>query len=181
MPGRYGHELARLALAQTTAQKGYDIARRAAVAPAVLKDIKVLRLSPSVVISVSDALIPQSVLDNVQKNFNRAERDNDLIYHQDVPAASSLPPIQPAFVAQSLVAKVLLDPKSVIQGDTVIFGELLGWGARRAVGESAVVHLRLPGVTQLSCSIELVLLRHLQRPPSELAPRRGCRSSPTVG
>ncbi|TCD68499.1 pH-response regulator protein palA/rim20 [Steccherinum ochraceum] len=111
---RYGHELARLALAQSYAQKGYDLARRAAVAPAVLSDIK-------------------SVLDNVQKNFNRAERDNDLIYHQDVPPAPSLPAIQEARMVQSLVAKALLEPKTLIKFDAAIFGELLGWGARRAI------------------------------------------------
>ena len=27
----------------------------------------------------------------MQKNISRAERDNDLIYHQDVPPASALP------------------------------------------------------------------------------------------
>lgn len=88
----------------------------------------------------------QSVLDNVQKNFNRAERDNDLIYHQDVPAASSLPAIQEAVMAQPLVAKALLEPKTLIKGDAVIFGELLGWGARRAVGEAPICVANLPAL-----------------------------------
>lgn len=38
---RYGHELGRLDLALAQAKKGYDIARRGNVAPAVLQDIKV--------------------------------------------------------------------------------------------------------------------------------------------
>ncbi|KAH8092591.1 pH-response regulator [Cristinia sonorae] len=111
---RYGNELTRLSLAKTLAQKGFDVARRAAVAPAILNDIR-------------------SVLDNVQKNLHRAERDNDLIYHQDVPPATSLPPIQDASMVQSLVAKALLEPKTIVKPDAVIFGELLGWGARRAI------------------------------------------------
>ena len=77
----------------------------------------------------------QSVLDNAQKNFSRAERDNDLIYHQDVPAASSLPPTGEASLVQSQVSKALIEPKTIVKTDAVIFGELLGWGARRAIGE----------------------------------------------
>ncbi|THH30031.1 hypothetical protein EUX98_g4157 [Antrodiella citrinella] len=111
---RYGHEIARLSLAQALAQKGYDLARRGAVLNTVVNDIK-------------------SLLDNVTKNLNRAERDNDLIYHQDVPAASSLPVLQEATMVQSLVAKALVDPKTIVQSDAVIFGELLGWGASRAI------------------------------------------------
>lgn len=38
---RYGHEIARLSLALSLAQKGFGLARRAAVAPAVVNDIKV--------------------------------------------------------------------------------------------------------------------------------------------
>ena len=66
--------------------------------------------------------------------MTRAERDNDLIYHQDVPPASTLPPIPAVVMAQSIVDPGLQDPKSVIGSDAVIFGELLGWGARLAIG-----------------------------------------------
>lgn len=38
---RYGHEIARLTQAQTTAKSGYDIARRGGVASPVLQDVKV--------------------------------------------------------------------------------------------------------------------------------------------
>ncbi|OJT11438.1 pH-response regulator protein palA/RIM20 [Trametes pubescens] len=111
---RYGHELARLFEAQTLAKKGYDIGRRGGVAQPVQQDIK-------------------SLLDNVQKNVSRAERDNDLIYHQDIPPASALPPITEVVMAQPLVDTGLQDPKSVVGKDGVIFGELLGWGARLAI------------------------------------------------
>ena len=38
-------------------------------------------------------------------------------------------------MAQSLVDPALQDPKTVIGPDGVIFGELVGWGARLAIGE----------------------------------------------
>ncbi|KAH9942761.1 pH-response regulator [Amylocystis lapponica] len=111
---RYGHEIARLTQAEATAKKGYDIARRGGVTPVVLQDIK-------------------SLLDNVQKSFARAERDNDLIYHQEVPPIPALPPIQEVSMVQSVVSPGLSDPKGMIGNDAVIFGELLGWGARVAI------------------------------------------------
>ena len=83
----------------------------------------------------------QSLLDVVQKNIIRAERDNDLIYHQDVPPASALPAIAEVAMAQPIVDPGLQDPKVVVGSEAVIFGELLGWGARVAIG------ILLSGVT----------------------------------
>ena len=74
------------------------------------------------------------MLDIVQKNVSRAERDNDLIYHQDVPPSSALPAIQEVSMVQPLIDPGLQDPKSVVGTNGVIFGELLGWGARLAIG-----------------------------------------------
>ncbi|EPQ54076.1 BRO1-domain-containing protein [Gloeophyllum trabeum ATCC 11539] len=111
---RYGHELSRLNQASMLAKKGYDIARRAGIAPAVVQDVK-------------------SLLDEVQKNIARAERDNDLIYHQDVPAPSALPVIAGAALVGSNTPTGLLQPSTVIGDGGVIFGELLAWGAREAV------------------------------------------------
>ncbi|KZT73000.1 BRO1-domain-containing protein [Daedalea quercina L-15889] len=111
---RYGHEIARLTQAQAAVKKGYDVARRGGVAPAVFQDIK-------------------SLLETVQKNFARAERDNDLIYHQDVPSLSALPQIQGVSMVQPAVHTALTDPKTVVGDDGVIFGDLLGWGARVAI------------------------------------------------
>lgn len=36
-----------------------------------------------------------------------------------------------------VVAKALIEPRTVVGSDGVIFGELLGWGARRAIGDFA--------------------------------------------
>lgn len=75
----------------------------------------------------------------MEKNIARAERDNDLIYHQDVPGASALPVIPEAPVAQISVPSGLKDPQSIIGNDGIIFGEMPGWGAGEAISESIAV------------------------------------------
>lgn len=79
------------------------------------------------------------MLDVLQKNLARAERDNDLIYHQDVPASSAISPIQEVVMVQCNVPPGLLDPKSIIGSDHILFGDMLGWGAREAVSTSRYV------------------------------------------
>lgn len=71
----------------------------------------------------------------MQKNIARAERDNDLIYHQDVPAASALPVIPEQPVAQISVPPGLKNPQCAIGTEGVIFGGLLGWGASEAISK----------------------------------------------
>ncbi|KAI0264511.1 BRO1-domain-containing protein [Gloeopeniophorella convolvens] len=110
---KYGHEVARLTFAQSTAKKGFDIARRGVSKP-VLEDVK-------------------SLLEIVDSNLVRAQRDNDLIYHQDVPPVSSLPVIQPASMAESTVPPGLLEPRKILGSNSLIFGELLSWGAQTAI------------------------------------------------
>ncbi|KAJ7227152.1 BRO1-like domain-containing protein [Mycena pura] len=111
---KYGVELARLDQARNAAKQAYDIARRGKVAPAVLQDV-------------------QSLLDTLQKDYARAERDNYLIYHDDVPAASVLPPIPPSDIAKLVVVQGLLNPDSFIGEQGPLFGEMVGWGARAAI------------------------------------------------
>ncbi|EJF64930.1 pH-response regulator [Dichomitus squalens LYAD-421 SS1] len=111
---KYGYEISRLTEARDLAKRGHDVARRGGAAPPVQQDIK-------------------SLLDIVQKNISRAERDNDLIYHQDVPPSSALPVIQEVSMVQPLTDPGLQDPKIVVGTNGVIFGELLGWGARLAI------------------------------------------------
>ncbi|KAJ7170650.1 BRO1-like domain-containing protein [Mycena crocata] len=110
----YGAELARLEQARIAAKQAYDIARRGKVAPAVLHDV-------------------QTLLDTVQKDYARAERDNDLIYHDDIPAASALPPIPHSAIAKLTVVSGLLNPESVLGLDGPIFAEMIGWGAQEAI------------------------------------------------
>ncbi|KAF8442365.1 BRO1-like domain-containing protein [Boletus edulis BED1] len=110
----YGDELRRLMDAEAEAKQGYNLARRSTLSPAVVQDIK-------------------SLLDILQKNLARAERDNDLIYHKDIPSSSALPPIQDVIMVQGNILPGLSDPKSVVDDSRVPFRELLNWGAREAV------------------------------------------------
>ncbi|KAJ7066925.1 BRO1-like domain-containing protein [Mycena amicta] len=110
----YGAEIARLDVARTASKQAYDIARRGKVASAVLQDV-------------------QSLLDSLQKDFARAERDNYLIYHDDVPAASALPPIVRSEIAKATIVPGLLNPDSLIGREGPLFGDLIGWGARAAI------------------------------------------------
>ncbi|KAJ7637729.1 ALIX V-shaped domain binding to HIV-domain-containing protein [Mycena polygramma] len=110
----YGVELARLEQARVAAKQAYDIARRGKVAPAVLQDV-------------------QSLLDTVQKDYARAERDNDLIYHDDIPAASALPPIPHSAIAKLTVVPGLLNPEGVVGSGGSLFAEMIGWGAQEAI------------------------------------------------
>lgn len=111
---RYGIELARLGQAQVEAKEAYDISRRGRVASPVLQDA-------------------QSLLETVRKSLTRAQRDNDLIYHQDVPAASALPAIQQTNLAAATIPAGLLNPASILGSKRPIFGDLVGWGAREAI------------------------------------------------
>ena len=96
---------------------------------------------------------PQSLLDIVQKSTSRAERDNDLIYHQDVPPTSALPAIQEVSMVQSLTEPGLQDPKAVIGTDGVILGELLGWGAQLAIGMRSIISVYQLHLTDLMVAI----------------------------
>jgi programmed cell death 6-interacting protein len=125
---RYGHEVARLASAQSTARRAFDTARRGA-SKLVLEDVKVCYCCP---INYHLTII-QSLLEIVDSNLARAQRDNDLIYHQDVPSAS-LPVIQPASMVASVVPPGLSEPKKILGNDNLIFGELISWGAQTAIG-----------------------------------------------
>ncbi|KAF8842107.1 BRO1-domain-containing protein [Paxillus ammoniavirescens] len=131
---RYGDELRRLINAEAEANRGYNLAKRNAVGLAVLQDIK-------------------SLLDVLQKHLARAERDNDLIYHNDVPPSSAITPIQEVIVVQSNVPSGLSDLKSVLGDDHILFGEMLGWGAREAVNiyndnKRSLVRERITDVAQ---------------------------------
>ena len=106
--------------------------------PTVLRDIKV-RLCDYLCFQLSWLTdIIQSLLDILEKNLIRANRDNDLIYHKDVPAGPALSAILRTSVVQSNVPTQLQDPKSAIGSAPMIFGELLGWGAETAIGQNTV-------------------------------------------
>ena len=74
-------------------------------------------------------------MDVLEKGISRAERDNDLIYHQDIPPFPSLPAIQGYDMVKSTVPAPLHNLKGLVAQDGVLFGDLLAWGAKVAVGE----------------------------------------------
>ena len=67
----------------------------------------------------------------------RAEKDNDLIYHHDVPPSSSLEPILPANMVNKNVPPGLAEPKAALEksGEAIIFEGLVSWGAREAISK----------------------------------------------
>lgn len=71
----------------------------------------------------------------MQKDYARSERDNDLIYHDDIPAVSALPVIPHSAIAKLTVVPGLLNPESVIGPEGPIFAEMIGWGAQEAISK----------------------------------------------
>lgn len=116
---RYGQEICRLLQAQLIARRGYETARKSYVSKPVLNDIK-------------------SLAEILQTNLTRAERDNDLIYHQDVPPFSSLPAITSTSLGDVVIPEGLLDPRKVVSDSEVLFGELVAWGAQTAISKQSV-------------------------------------------
>lgn len=73
----------------------------------------------------------------MQNHQARAEKDNDLIYHHDVPPSSLLEPILPATLANKNIPPGLAEPKNALEksGEPDIFESLVSWGAREAISE----------------------------------------------
>lgn len=78
-------------------------------------------------------------MDIINTNITRAERDNDLIYHYDVPSFSQLQPVQEITMVKSTIPPGLQDCAADINQDGLIFGDLVGWGAKVAIGSSDTV------------------------------------------
>lgn len=116
--GRYGDEVARLGVAQECSQKGDNLCR------------KTKAISKIVQTNARD------LLTSITSDLARSTRDNDLIYHKDVPSPSSLPIIVEATVAKLVVAPELLQPERLVgsANEPPIFGELVAHGVRTAVG-----------------------------------------------
>ena len=91
---------------------------------------------------VADFISPiQSLIETITRDIARAERDNDLIYHQDVPNAAEA--IPEASVAQFTVVPGLKNPQSVLENENVIFGEMPSWGAVEAISKSGVLLINM--------------------------------------
>ncbi|KAL9714113.1 pH-response regulator protein palA/rim20 [Leucoagaricus gongylophorus] len=128
---RYGYEIARLGNARNEAKKAQDTGRRGRITVSVQEDTQVYTSISRLMVIFDNSV--KSLLDTVQKSLSRAERDNDLIYHHDVPPSASLPPIQETSLATATIPPGLLDPKSVLGSMNPLFGSLIGWGALEAI------------------------------------------------
>lgn len=77
-------------------------------------------------------------IDNLRKECDKeletARKDNDLIYHKDVPAATSLQAI-PGAQAFPIPESVGLERPEKYVGSSLLFGDLLAYGARAATGK----------------------------------------------
>ncbi|KIY43649.1 BRO1-domain-containing protein [Fistulina hepatica ATCC 64428] len=112
---KWGSPLIYCRLARNLADQGYNLARRGKVAPPVVHDVQIL-------------------LETAKENYNRAERDNDLIYHEIVPAAASLADIKPLkALAKDAVPSGLTFPDRVLNTADAFFNDLVPWGAQEAI------------------------------------------------
>lgn len=78
---------------------------------------------------------PKSLLETVKNSEVRAQRDNDLIYHQDVPSPAALSKLQETKLVSATVPKGLLNSSSIIGTRHRLFSELAGWGPREAISQ----------------------------------------------
>ncbi|KAG8749882.1 pH-response regulator protein palA/rim20, partial [Ceratobasidium sp. 428] len=112
---KYGIELGRLKLAQNEVKQALLEQASKGVAKAVIDDLK-------------------SLSKTLNTNFDRAQKDNDLIYHQNVPSESTLPPITGANMVQSILSNKLQNPSLVIgDAENALFSGLVAYGVRMAV------------------------------------------------
>lgn len=109
---RYGIQVARLSEAHAASKKAYDVARRGRASTAVVKDT-------------------QAFAEMLQKEITKSERDNDLIYHHEVPSLSGLQAILPADLANPEVPPGLLNPDAYLEKP--LFGQLVSWATREAI------------------------------------------------
>jgi programmed cell death 6-interacting protein len=78
---------------------------------------------------------PQSFAKAIDTNFSRAQKDNDLIYHQNVPPESTLEPIAAVNMVNSVIDNKLKDPSLAIGNtDSALFAGLVSHGVRMAIG-----------------------------------------------
>lgn len=106
------------------------MAQKGKVTPTVIQDVQVRLFDDSI---ESFQLSRQSLLETITTSHARAQRDNDLVYHQDVPPASSGFAIQITKLVSSTVPKGLDNPSGVLQNKRPLFSNLLSWGALEAI------------------------------------------------
>jgi hypothetical protein len=95
---KYGEEVARLQLAQEHVKRAFDLVKKQKSSQAVVNDLK-------------------SIQQIIMTNLARAEKDNDVIYLERVPAASALQPITKTQMVKATAPVEIADPVSLMMGD----------------------------------------------------------------
>jgi len=109
-----------------------DAAHKSGVAREVVDDAKACLavLLPHEQVERRSA-IQQSLATALKKAATEAERVNDMIYHLDIPPASSIPLIKGTVIVRE---DPVVDPISQAASDELIFAKLESWGITRACG-----------------------------------------------
>jgi programmed cell death 6-interacting protein len=76
------------------------------------------------------------LLTSVEGDLVKREKDNDNIYHHEILPSSSLAPIAQRSLVKSELPAELVDPAKILGSEHLIFGELVGWGAKEAISKS---------------------------------------------
>ncbi|KAI8378008.1 BRO1-like domain-containing protein [Radiomyces spectabilis] len=100
---RYGEEIARLQLAQTYTRRAFDLVK------------SFFNGTPNVSTAVMNDL--RSLQQIIQTNLARAIKDNDIIYLEVIPSASSLSPIPKSGMVKPVPPKEISDPVSLLLTD----------------------------------------------------------------
>lgn len=116
---KYGEEIARLKAAEGSAKKGLESQRY--LRQSVLSDLK-------------------SLLDVITTSLKRAEKDNDLIYLQNVPSTSAVPPIVPAEMVKVWVPAEVENPISAMNDGSILGAPLFAKLVPFAVHQAASVY-----------------------------------------
>ncbi|KAK0555710.1 pH-response regulator protein palA/rim20 [Tilletia horrida] len=115
---RYGDELGRLHVAETSVKKALDASKRSGLSDALKTDLKGLQ-------------------ERIADNIKRGTKDNDLIYLEPVTSASNLPPIAPATdMVKADVPAEVKDPLSFLRETKFgrpLFAELAPLGVHLAI------------------------------------------------
>lgn len=73
-------------------------------------------------------------MESLGENWSRSKRDNEYVYNVSPLPEGRLAEIAETALVKSVVPEGVKDVKGVLAGSEVCFGELMGWGAKMAIG-----------------------------------------------
>ncbi|KAI9249192.1 BRO1-like domain-containing protein [Phascolomyces articulosus] len=105
---KYGEEVARLQIANSLVKRAFDLLRSFFPFSSPTSGSSSTAISPAV---VSDLRSLQQI---IQTNLARAEKDNDVIYLENVPSPSALPAIQKTEMVKPVAPQEISDPVALM-------------------------------------------------------------------